>query len=96
METIDKVEELAAMFLRDEVSGTYFRGLYNEKTEEDLEFEDALTALLTKEIGDTDLFSVVDDSVFDCSGGEFGVISVAFFDKTTGLLEHRIYEWECI
>lgn len=96
METIDKVEELAAMFLRDEVSGTYFRGLYNEKTEEDLEFEDALTALLAKEIGDTDLFSVVDDSVFDCSGGEFGVISVAFFDKKTGLLEHRVYKWECI
>lgn len=96
METIDKVEELAAMFLRDEVSGTYFRSLYNEKTEEDLEFENALTALLAKEIGDTDLFSVVDDSVFDCSGGEFGVISVAFFDKKTGLLEHRVYEWEYI
>lgn len=96
METIDKVEELAAMFLRDEVSGTYFRSLYNEKTEEDLEFEDALTALLTKEIGDTDLFSVVDNSIFDCSGGEFGVISVAFFDKKTGLLEHQIYKWERI
>lgn len=78
METIDKVEELAAMFLRDEMSGTYFRSLYDEKTEEDLEFKDALTTLLTKEIGDTDLFSVVDNSVFDCSGGEFGVISVAF------------------
>lgn len=96
METIDKVEELAAMFLRDEVSGTYFRSLYNEKTEEDLEFEDALTALLTKEISDTDLFSVVDNSIFDCSGGEFGVISVAFFDKKTGLLEHQIYKWERI
>lgn len=96
METIDKVEELAAMFLRDEMSDTYFHSLYDEKTEEDLEFKNALTALLTEEIGDTDLFSVVDNSVFDCSGGEFGVISVAFFDKKTGLLEHRVYEWECI
>lgn len=96
MEIIDKIEELAAMFLQDEVRDTYFRSIYNEKTEEELEFQDALAALLTKEIGDTDLFSVVDNSVCDCSGGEFGTISVAFFDKKTGLLEHRVYEWECI
>ena len=93
MEIIDKIEELAAMFLQDEVKDTYFRSIYNEKTEEELEFQDALTALLTKEIGDTDLFSVVDNSV---CGGEFGVISVAFFDKKTGLLEHQIYKWERI
>ncbi len=96
METIDKVEELAAMFLQNEVKDTYFRCLYDEKTEENIKFKDALTTLLTEEIGDTDLFSVVDNSVFDCSGGEFGVISVAFFDKKTGLLEHQIYEWERI
>ena len=96
MEIIDKIEELAATFLQDEVKDTYFRSIYNEKTEEELEFKDALTALLTKEISDTDLFSIVDNSVFDCSGGTFGVISVAFFDKKTGLLEHQTYKWECI
>ena len=96
MEIIDKIEELAATFLQDEIKDTYFRSIYDENTEEELEFKDALAALLTKEIGDTDLFSVVDNSVFDCSGGTFGIISVAFFDKKTGLLEHRVYEWECI
>ena len=96
MEVIDKIEELAAMYIQDERKDTYFRSLYDENIKEEVDFKDALAALLTKEIGDTDLFSIVDNSVFDCSDGTFGIISVAFFDKKTGLLEHRIYDWECI
>ena len=36
MEIIDKVEELAATFLQDEIKDTYFRSIYDENTEEEL------------------------------------------------------------
>lgn len=84
METIDKVDTLAANFILQEEDDIYFR--YNEETS----FSDALYNLLSKEIGDTDLFSVVDKYTSDNTG----IISVAFFDNKTGLLEQRIYTWE--
>lgn len=96
MSIIDKVENLAERFLQDERYNTYYDSLYDEEKEESIKFDEALTELLTKEIKDSDLFSVDTSTTFESYGYDCGIISVAFYDKTEGLLHHEIYMWERI
>lgn len=96
MSIIDKVENLAERFLQDECRNTYYDSLYDEEKEESIEFDEALTELLTKEIKDSDLFSIDTSTTFESCGYDCGVISVAFYDKTEGLLHHETYMWERI
>lgn len=96
MTIIEKIENLSKQFLQDEYRNTYYSSIYNEQEETDVEFDEALEELLAAEIGDSDFYSVDSTTTFDSCGYDCGIISVAFYDKTEGLLHHETYMWESV
>ena len=94
MYLIDEIEEIADKFRISDGDDTYNE--YIREGEKEKSFEEELLILFQDRIGDSDFYSVESMTVFDSPGYDCGIISVAFYDKTEGLLHHEIYMWERI
>lgn len=94
MYLIDEIEEIADKFRISDGGDTYNE--YISEGEKEKSFEEELLILFQDRIGDSDFYSVEGMTVFDSPGYGCGVISVAFYDKTEGLLHHETYMWERI